>query len=53
MWSVMFYAPGNVSKTLFRSTRRNEAEASKQRYQTLIGDEFRLELVFDESATAA
>ena len=47
MWSVVFYAPNNVHKVLFKSKQRGEAEASKQRYERLIGAEFKLEIIFD------
>ncbi|MBW4475231.1 MAG: hypothetical protein KME42_03705 [Tildeniella nuda ZEHNDER 1965/U140] len=53
MWSVVFHAPNNVRRTLFKSEQRGEAEASKQRYERLISAEFKLEVVFEEVESAA
>ena len=52
MWLVVFYAPNNVRKVLFKSEQRGEAEASQQRFVQLLGAEFKIEVVFDEPPTA-
>jgi|GEM_PF-2998482 len=51
MWLVVFYAPNNVRKVLFKSEQRGEAEASQQRFARLLGAEFKIEVVFDEPPT--
>ncbi|WP_181357431.1 hypothetical protein [Stenomitos frigidus] len=48
MWSVMFYAPGGVRKTLDRFEQRGEAEAYRQKFERLVSSAFQIEVVFEE-----